>query len=442
MEARFNVRKEARKALVTAVSEIIDIKAEYQFAPSCAYAVGGSFIDRNGTITFDEKMSAEEVRTLLAALAERDFVPDGSIDEIAPAAPAPEVTPDFSVSGEESTAGGSFTHETTAVEESPGAVSAIETPDTLVIEVPLMGFTHTAHENLEKMVTSKAALILKAIGVPESDAGDDLPIERTETTLRFPWFPLSASKDAIDAYASFVLALCELAKKQKRVTMKDVDIDSGSSEKFAFRCFLLRLGFKGDEYKSARRVLLSKLSGNGSFKSGNHKKTVAPTAATVADSGAVNESGGNAGADDSGANSAVTGDAEAAPQRCGECGHHCYYTDGLLRTNTGDIVDTSKRTPEKYTHYCLNAPSGFRKIKHASEWSGFENAPSWCQLNNDNEDTGANTNGHRNCLACTNSLSEAAENDNGPDRLFCVERQVYVEENGCCEVYVGKERAE
>jgi hypothetical protein len=32
------------------------------------------------------------------------------------------------------------------------------------------------------------------------------------------------------------------------------------------RCFLLALGFIGDEYKTARKILLSKLEGSGAFK--------------------------------------------------------------------------------------------------------------------------------------------------------------------------------
>jgi hypothetical protein len=34
------------------------------------------------------------------------------------------------------------------------------------------------------------------------------------------------------------------------------------------RCFLLSLGFIGDEYKAARKILLSRLEGNSSWKGG------------------------------------------------------------------------------------------------------------------------------------------------------------------------------
>ena len=46
------------------------------------------------------------------------------------------------------------------------------------------------------------------------------------------------------------------------------------NEKYAFRCFLLRLGLIGNEYKVTRKILMKNLSGNASFKSG-HKKEVA-----------------------------------------------------------------------------------------------------------------------------------------------------------------------
>jgi len=389
MEINFNVTMETRKPLVAAVSEVTGVKAEYQRAPSYAYAVGSYIIDRNGTLVFDERTDAEDVRVLLAGLTERGFIFEGNIDEIVPVvSEQADAAPDDLTKREVISDGGILTSvlnegETdmtprngeSSAEEPDSEVSVVETPDRLVIEVPLTGFTLTALDNLDKLIAGKAALIMKAIGA------DALPVERTEETLRFPWFALPASKDAIDAYSRFVLALCGMAKKQKRVTLRESGSDSDSSEKFAFRCFLLRLGFIGKEYANARKVLLSKLSGNGSFKSGDHKRGAAPEGATAADSGGEKAEAVTVREDDSSADNAPTGsEAAVVPSKCGECLHHCYYTEGLLCTSIGDIVDTSKRTPDKYTHYCLGAPSGFRKIKNASDWSGFEAPTSWCPL--------------------------------------------------------------
>ena len=46
---------------------------------------------------------------------------------------------------------------------------------------------------------------------------------------------------------------------------KVTDVDN---EKYAFRCFLLRLGMIGEEYKAARKVLLRNLTGSSAFRSG------------------------------------------------------------------------------------------------------------------------------------------------------------------------------
>lgn len=129
-------------------------------------------------------------------------------------------------------------------------------PEIIAIEMPLEGFTERALDNLERLIASKAGLIKKAIGA------DTLPIERTETTLRFPWFPFNASSEEVNAYTRFICALCAAAKEQKRVTAKEKPV---ASEKFSFRVFLIRLGFVGDEFKSVRKILLRNLSGSSAY---------------------------------------------------------------------------------------------------------------------------------------------------------------------------------
>ena len=59
-----------------------------------------------------------------------------------------------------------------------------------------------------------------------------------------------------------------MAKSQKRVTAKEKPVDN---DKYAFRCFLLRLGFIGDEYRTDRKILLQNLTGSGSFKTDKKK---------------------------------------------------------------------------------------------------------------------------------------------------------------------------
>ena len=67
----------------------------------------------------------------------------------------------------------------------------------------------------------------------------------------------------MSAYTEFVSRLCDLARKVKRVIPTATENDN---DKYAFRCFLLRLGFISDEYKKARKVLLKNLIGNSAFR--------------------------------------------------------------------------------------------------------------------------------------------------------------------------------
>ena len=67
------------------------------------------------------------------------------------------------------------------------------------------------------------------------------------------------------AYDTFICKLCEMARNQSRVNSSEKPIEN---EKYAFRCFLLRLGFIGAEYKTARKILLKNLSGSSAFRNG------------------------------------------------------------------------------------------------------------------------------------------------------------------------------
>lgn len=70
-------------------------------------------------------------------------------------------------------------------------------------------------------------------------------------------------------------ALCEMAKTQQRVNATEKQVEN---EKYAFRCFLIRLGFVGSEYKTERKILLKNLSGNSAFKNSAPPKAEEVTA--------------------------------------------------------------------------------------------------------------------------------------------------------------------
>ena len=117
--------------------------------------------------------------------------------------------------------------------------------------------------NLTRLLEAKGSLIKKALGI------DDLRIEIDEEKVSFPWFSETPDAESAKAYTHFISALCEMSRNQKRITAKEKAVDN---EKYAFRCFLLRLGFIGTEYKGERKILLKNLSGSSAFKNGERKE--------------------------------------------------------------------------------------------------------------------------------------------------------------------------
>lgn len=113
--------------------------------------------------------------------------------------------------------------------------------------------------NLENLLESKKTLICKALGI------DCLPVDVEETRVTFPWFSKLPDADRVKAYTHFIAALCEMSIAQKRISATE---KLAENEKYAFRCFLLRLGFIGSEYKEERKILLEKLSCSSAFKGG------------------------------------------------------------------------------------------------------------------------------------------------------------------------------
>lgn len=212
-----------RKPLVKAISEFTGADAVYMRTPTYAYRIDYFTVTREGNLEFDDRADSEEIEGLLEFLAERGFIA-GNAD-------TSEEVPADTVSAEHSE------------------------PVGLTVEVP---FDCSAVENLTKLLEAKGRLICRALAV------DSLPIEVTDNTVKFPWFA-DCGADECKAYTHFISALCELAANAKRVTAREKET---ANDKYAFRCFLLRLGFIGSEYKSERKILLKNLTGSSAFKNG------------------------------------------------------------------------------------------------------------------------------------------------------------------------------
>ena len=65
------------------------------------------------------------------------------------------------------------------------------------------------------------------------------------------------------AYIQLCLAMSQLAKMVRTASPKPQQTDN---EKYAMRCWMLRLGFIGDEFATAREILLRNMEGNASWR--------------------------------------------------------------------------------------------------------------------------------------------------------------------------------
>ena len=74
MRIEFHVTGSDRKALVTAMAEILGVKAKYMGMPSMNYEVDYFTVTKDGTVEFDDRADSEEIEQLLEGLADKGFV--------------------------------------------------------------------------------------------------------------------------------------------------------------------------------------------------------------------------------------------------------------------------------------------------------------------------------------------------------------------------------
>ncbi len=227
MKIHYSITKEQRKKMAEIVGRTLGVQPIYCGAPTFAYKVGAFEITRDGSICFGDEGEVERVRT---ALREAGFAAE-----------------------EES--------EMTTAEVETAAMTDDE--DRLIVSIPRTFLTETGRRNLDALLASKGKLIQKAFNIEKA------AYTLTEETIKFAWFHGKIAEDTVRAYTDFISKLCEMAQKQKRAVAKEKAVEN---EKYAFRCFLLRLGMIGDDYKTSRRILLQNLTGSSAFKCGHRKE--------------------------------------------------------------------------------------------------------------------------------------------------------------------------
>ncbi len=240
MTIYYNATGANRKKLVQAVANATGAESKYHGAPTFTYEVDYFTITRDGNLVFDDMADSEEIENLIEVLDQQGFVAenreyDQPMPNIEVEEPLENFPPIYGTPDDQSTE--------------------------LTISVPL---EKVKVGNLTNILDAKADLIKKALGVTDTRIFVD------PDKVSFPWFKELPDADTTAAYSAFICKLCEMSVNQTRISAKARDVEN---EKYAFRCFLLRLGFIGDEYKSARKILLRNLTGSSAFKSSQRTET-------------------------------------------------------------------------------------------------------------------------------------------------------------------------
>lgn len=87
----------------------------------------------------------------------------------------------------------------------------------------------------------------------------------TKGTVEFRLFNSTTHAGEIKAYIQFCLALSHQALSQKKASCRRSVTDN---EKYCMRCWLLRLGLNGDEFKTCRHHMIKNLSGDSAWRHG------------------------------------------------------------------------------------------------------------------------------------------------------------------------------
>lgn len=236
-----------RKVIAGVIAQALSEEVKYLGPPTFSYMVGGWTIEKSGNVRSPEIEVAglHEAKTIFEALGNAGLKAEGDLS------------------------------------------------------IMLSAFEHTGGtlRNLTNIITSKEKLLCKALNRESEIISQGLvevlnatPINTVEDFMRvynsgleagsftsdstlslcglpnsvcISFYNASLKLEELKAYVMLSLRLNEQAKMQKYASVKQKEAEN---EKYALRCFLLRLGFIGDEYKSERKVLLSRLEGNGSFK--------------------------------------------------------------------------------------------------------------------------------------------------------------------------------
>jgi len=203
----FSPNKRGRKKLAEALAAHLGVNPVYAGTPSFDYLIGQARLDRDWVLHLPEDIDTDALTEMV-------------------------ITAGFAPKGEEYG---------------------------LTLAFPTTRWDEATAAKLDALLAAKGALIAKALGIPATP----MNLNAVEETVEFAWFEQLPNAEVIEAASVLLQLMIEHAKTATRISPKP---PAPGNDKYAMRCWLLRLGMIGKGYKNARRVLLANLEGNAARK--------------------------------------------------------------------------------------------------------------------------------------------------------------------------------
>lgn len=233
-----------RKELRDEIARITGNKLRFQGPPSFAYTDGTFTLDRDGNLEVKDIISNVGVLKELAAKRLIDNSWDNDRDIISIDIPVGKHT------------GQSLVRLVQIMWNKEHLINkAVDSP---------AGFK-ISHRFIEKLVEEPPTSVSEFLFLWEQSGGSNATagIDFDEKKIHYTGFPYTQVPEWIRAYMDLATAISEEAIAVKKVRLAKPEIEN---EKYYFRVWLVRIGLSGDNFKTTRKMLLSKLSGNSAFK--------------------------------------------------------------------------------------------------------------------------------------------------------------------------------
>jgi len=250
----FKVTGLERKQVASVIADVIGEQTKYAGAPSFNYNIGGWTIDKQGIVTTPEVGIAEEhvtLRMVLDALNNAGAKAEGNLTITLPMA---EHT------------GNTLRNLVNLIWSKQNLIrKALDWQTSIVPESLVKVINDIPIDSLEEF----ARVVNNAIEAGQIEGDSDLDLDMADKIIRFSFFNASLDAEEVHAFGILCWQLNEQAMKQKFSSIKQKE---SANERYSMRCYLLKLGFIGEKYKAARKILLARLDGDSAFRTPEAKQ--------------------------------------------------------------------------------------------------------------------------------------------------------------------------